>query len=235
MEKRLIAILSVSLMAALLVIAFMAGRMSVKPNGPTHETVAVSGGEKPAQAAPVSSPTVEQRPGPGEKDQLLSQNPSAQSSIPQSPRVPDAKVAFPREEHTDARPRPSDTGSAAPIASYFAKIDAIQVPGTGDPTAFAQGILGGLQNGDSSQIDKLVNDAKHALAQATEVRPPSACAEYHRRLIESLSESVAGLEKFRTAIEKSDLNGVASVVAQLQGAQQKINNLESMRKQLLAQ
>jgi hypothetical protein len=81
--------------------------------------------------------------------------------------------------------------------------------------------------------DKLVDDAKLALRQATDVRPPLACAEYHQRLIEALSESVAGLEKFRNAIKESDLDRVASVAAQLQSAQQKVNDLDFMREQLL--
>jgi hypothetical protein len=49
----------------------------------------------------------------------------------------------------------------------------------------------------------------------------------------ALSESVAGLEKFRNAIKESDLDSVASVAAQLQSAQQKVNDLDFMREQLL--
>jgi hypothetical protein len=223
MEKRLIVILSISLVAALLVIAYQAGRMSVKTNGSTPQTQAVTGAEKRTETAPVSAPPVEQRAAPPNEEQR---------PLP-FPSVPKAQLPLPREEHADTPHGPSETGSAAAIASYFAKIDAIHVEGSGDPTTFAEGILGGIQSGDSSKIDKLVDDAKLALGQATGVRPPLECAEYHRQLIEALSESVAGLEKFRNAIQKSDLDSVASVAAQLQSAQQKINDLDFMRKQLL--
>lgn len=105
--------------------------------------------------------------------------------------------------------------------------------GSGDPNAFAQGIIGGIQSGDFSQMDKLVNNAKLALSQATSLQPPPAAAEYHRQLVETLSESVEGLEKFRAAIAKGDLDSMTSVAQQLQSTQKKVNDLEAMRKQLL--
>jgi hypothetical protein len=237
MEKRLIAILSVSLIAALMVIAFQAGKLYVKPNQSIPQTATVITAEKPAEAqgtpelAPVSPISADKLGTSDDKEQFV--------RPPQT--APDTPPALPREERADAphRPdpphRPSETGSAAAIASYFSKIDAIHVEGAGDPTTFAQGILGGIQSGDSSQMDKLVNDAKLALGQAAGVQPPLACAEYHRRLIEALSESVAGLEKFRNAIQTSDLTSITSVAGQLQSAQKKINDLEFMRKQLLGQ
>jgi hypothetical protein len=225
MEKRLIAILSVSLIAALLVIAFQAGRMSVKINESTPQTVAITGADKRSETVPVSAPRVDQWPASAYKEQQPLPFPGASK----------AELPLPGYEHADAQHGPSEADSAAAIASYFAKIDAIHVEGSGDPTTFAQGILGGIERGDPSKIDKLVDDAKVALGQANGVRPPLACAEYHRRLIEALSQSVAGLENFRNAIEKSDLDSVASVAAQLQSAQQKINTLDIMRKQLLGQ
>jgi hypothetical protein len=242
MEKRLIAILSVSLVAALMMIAFQAGKLSVKPSEGTPQTSPVVRAEKPAEAqitieserlseaAPLISPPIDPRAASADLAQLL-------QPLQTSPDAPhhSEPLPLPRGEQANPPHRPSDTGSAAAVASYFSKIDAIHVEGSGDPTAFAQGILGGIQSGDSSQMDKLVNDAKLALGQADSVKPPSVCADYHRRLIETLSESVSGLEKFRNAIQTSDLAGITSVAAQLQSTQKKINDLELMRKQLLGQ
>ena len=74
-----------------------------------------------------------------------------------------------------------------------------------------------------------------------EVLPPPSPRKYWTRrgvaewLIETLSESVTGLEQFRNAIAKNDLDSITSVAQQLQGTQKKVNDLESMRKQLLGQ
>jgi hypothetical protein len=232
-EKRLIAVLSVSLVAALIVIAFQAGKLSVRQNESIPPAVAVAATQKPtepidpprpAEAVPISPPPVDPR-GPSVDKQP---EPSALPPPYTPPPVPPPRVNQPEP----SRPAP-ETGSSAAIVSYFAKVDAIRVEGSGDPTTFAQAIIGGLQSGDSSQMDRLVNSAKLALAQATSLQPPPACAEYHRRLIETLSESVTGLEKFRDAIAKSDLDSITSVAQQLQSTQQKVNDLESMRKQLL--
>ena len=241
MERRLIAVLSVTLIAALVVIAFQAGKLSVKTNGSIPQTAAVARPERPVETqrleAPAPAPTltplppppVEQWPAPAGKEQLTPPQPALEA--PRSYAPP----PLPREERLDTPRRSTEAGPAAAIASYFSKIDAIHVEGTGDPTAFAQGIIGGIQNGDSSQMDKLVNDAKLALGQAAGIQPPQACAEYHQKLIEALSESVAGLEKFRSAIQTSDLGMITSVATQLQTAQKKINDLELMRKKLLGQ
>ncbi len=94
-------------------------------------------------------------------------------------------------------------------------------------------MVDGLERGNTSQIDAFVNDAKLALAQATVVNPPVACAEYHRRLIELMSESVAAVDKMRTAIGTGDIGGMTALVSKLQDSQQKANELELMRKQLL--
>jgi hypothetical protein len=147
-------------------------------------------------------------------------------------------VPDPHTPEASITPEASTTPEAIPytaVASYFAQIDAIQVEGGSDPTAFAQAMLGGLERGDSSQLDKFVADARLALGRARDLHPPPACNEYHRKLIEAMTESVSGLERFRTSIEKQDMDGVTSVVKQLEGSQQKINDLQSMRKLLLGQ
>jgi len=220
-----------------MVIAFQGGKLSVKPKELTPPPAVVTRAEKPAEeaqrtaeTAPVSPPPVGQPAAPADKEEFVPRPQPGLGALRAYVPPP-----LPREERAPALPRPSDTSSAPAIASYFSKVDAIHVEGSGDPTAFAEGILGGIQSGDSSQMNKLVNDARVALRQAAAVQPPTPCAEYHRRLIEALSESVAGLEKFSTAVQTSDLASITSVAAQLQTTQQKINDLELMRKQLLGQ
>src|SRR5215471_15312076 len=116
MEKRLIVILSISLTAALLVIAFQAGRLSVKTNAPTPQTAAVTASENrtetapisPPVTAPVSAPPVEQRAAPADKERPPSPFPAA----------PQAPLPLPHEERANAPHGAPETGSSASIASY---------------------------------------------------------------------------------------------------------------------
>jgi hypothetical protein len=231
MQKRLIAVLSASLIVALLVIAYLAGRMSVQ-RPPAPQAATVIRNDKPVQQAAATPPVDATRDGSPVDRQIPT---PAKSEVPSAPPIPvPPATAVPSAQ--PETPRPSTAPATDPaVAAYFARVDAVQVEGSGDPTAFAQGILAGIQSEDFSQIDKLVADAKAALNQAGGIRPPSVCAEYHRRLLEALKESVAGLQSFRTAIEKHDPDAVLSVANQLQDAQQKINDLQSMRRQLLSQ
>src|SRR5204862_4253769 len=90
--------------------------------------------------------------------------PSIKNELPPDPVQPMRSPEIARHE-LEQPPRPGTHQQVAPVASmepnavasYFAKIDAIQVEGGGDPTAFAQGILSGVQGGDLSRVDALVN------------------------------------------------------------------------------
>ena len=117
---------------------------------------------------------------------------------------------------SETRPAPHESDAKSAIVSYFARMDAIHVEGSGDPETFAQGILGGIERGDMSGIDSLVAHAEIALAQATAVQPPLPCAEYHRRMIEALSEAAAEVAKIRDAIKTSDVNAITAMAPQLQ-------------------
>ena len=83
---------------------------------------------------------------------------------PLPPEVPSVREpqtpAHEPQVQSETRPAPQEPGAKSAIVSYFAKMDAIHVEGTGDPTTFAQGILGGIEHGDMSGIDSLIADAK---------------------------------------------------------------------------
>lgn len=84
-------------------------------------------------------------------------------------------------------------------------------------------------------MDTLVDGSNRALAQASAVQPPPSCAEYHRRLLEALSEAASGMVKMRDAIAKSDGESIAVLVPQIQATQQKVEDLDRMKRQLLGQ
>lgn len=224
MEKRLIAALSVGLFVALLVIAFLAGRMTSTSSAPPAKAPSLVERE-PQRDPPL--PAVQQE-----------EHPRVTPAEIQPPAHQDAAVV--RDSSAPASALEQRQVSREPveksaIAAYFVKMDAIQVAGSGDPSAVAQGILGGIQSGDTSGLDALVDNAQRALAQATAVQPPPLCIDYHRRLLGVLSEEVAGVTRMRDAIKKGDMNSVTALGAQFQTTQQRVEDLERIRKQLLGQ
>ena len=54
-------------------------------------------------------------------------------------------------------------------------------------------------------------------------------------MIDALSEAAAEMAKIREAIKTSDVNAITAITPQLQTTQQKINDLDQMKKQLLGQ
>jgi hypothetical protein len=227
-EKRLIVALSVSLGAALLVIAFLVGRMTGTSSGQTPQSPIVIEHETPREPTPLPVRPAEQ---PGLTV------PDVHSSLPPGAalvREPQAPVYQPQVQF-ETRPGPHEPDTKSAIVLYFAKMDAIHVEGSGDPETFAQGILDGIERGDMAGIDSLVANAKSALAQATAMQPPPRCAEYHRRMIEALSEAAVEVAKIRDAIKTSDANALTAIAPQLQTTKQKIYALDQMKKQLLGQ
>ncbi len=222
MQKRLIAGLAAALVVSLLVIAFLIGRMTGNRSVSTVQVPLAGQREMPQSPVPVAAPSV---PAAAENEQ---QPASVQPFRETQP--PTRQELTPTREPPPITRLPADTA----IASYFAKIDAIHVAGTGDPMTFAQGILSGIEGGDTSGVDSLVESAKAALAQATSVQPPPSCADYHRRLLGVLSKRPTEWSGCEEAIVKSDLNAVTALAPQMQATQQKIEELDRMKKQLLA-
>ena len=208
MERRLVVGLAIGLGASLLVIAFLAGRLSREPLAQSPAVPVAAAVAAPAPSPPPEALGEKHAEGPA---QTPSPSPVERQQVPHTPN------------------------DSAAIAGYFAKIDAIQVTGSGDPMAFAQGILKGIERGDTSGLDTLVGVAKTALTQARGVQPPPSCADYHRRLLEILRESADGMVRMREAIAKGDMDSISALAVQFQAAQQKVDDLERMKKQLLSQ
>jgi hypothetical protein len=122
-EKRLIAALSVSLGAALLVIAFLVGRMTRTASGPTLQSPVVI-----AQREPTPLPVQ-----PAEQPGLTV--PDIHPPLPPeatSVREPQTPAHEPQVQ-SETRPAPHEPGAKSAIVSYFEKMDAIHVEGSGDP------------------------------------------------------------------------------------------------------
>jgi hypothetical protein len=241
--KRLVLTLSACLGIALLVIAFLAGRMTVAPAATPASAVQPAAVATSASTAP-----------PSESGTGVATDPSSPAATPvtrttsafPSPEKPSSPQETGQTSQAGFQPLPQvrspagensgsdSSASKAAIASYFAKVDSIQVAGSGNTSDFAQGILTSVRDGDMSRVDELVDSAKSALTQAQGLQPPPDCMEYNRRLLGVLSDSVAGLEQFRTSLKNGDTKSLLTLAARFQATQQKVDALEQLKKQLLA-
>ncbi|HEX8952506.1 MAG TPA: hypothetical protein VF945_11710, partial [Polyangia bacterium] len=72
---------------------------------------------------------------------------------------------------------------------YFREVDRLQNVDVDNPEASAQALINSATSGDTSGLDKLVQQARDAERSARTVTPPASCAAYHKKLLALLADS----------------------------------------------
>lgn len=236
--------LSVALGAALVVIAFLLGRESVR----APETA----GETQLPGAPVltTEPEVvdEQQdprrwPAWADLDEWNDVDEPAVAVVdtPASERIerrPDGTVLLSNRSNADAAPQatsksPSDYGGSA-VAAYFLRIDTIHSQsGAGDPNTFAMGLIKAGLGGSTAGFDELLRDTQRMEKEIRQVTPPPSCEAYHRESLVALSESRELLEEMKTAFAERDFSRLTTIAQQASDLQAKANALQDMRERIV--
>ncbi len=203
-DRKLLWGLGLGCSVALLGLAFLLGRQSAEPRV-AHATQ-VPGGPQPMPALELS--------------------PSAPPSLttPPSPETPSAtavpSTVVPAAASGDAPMRQA-------VAAYFASIDALQPGGLGgEPQALAQEIVGGLGKGDSSGLDRIIQQTEATRQKLSSLQPPAPCVAHHRACLASLQESLGLLRSLRGAADASDGSQLAHLTANAQGMQARAEALQ---------
>jgi hypothetical protein len=232
------------LVVALVVIAYLLGQRSGEHRGAVlHAATTV---EPPEPAAPILSPT----PGAGAASPAASPEPSkleivegfggeqAQPAAAQ-PAGPEPTERIERRDNGEIVIRSAGTGETdkIDIKSYFQRVAEIQVGGT-DTVGFAESFMERLKTsvttGDLSPIDELIKNVDKSTRAFKQLEPPEACAEYHQKALESLSETRALLKDLRTGIAAKDMSLLGSLAGQAQQLQTKADELTALEKALKA-
>jgi hypothetical protein len=221
---RLAAALAAGLGCALLVIAFLLGRLSARPTeaglpeAGTPPKVAVAGAQSPApglaEPAPSASPL-----GSGE---LSPPSSFGAGPPPRSERAGDATLA------TELRPQAAPAAETPAITAYFAQVESLDHAGAGDPQDFARSLLASVTSGDFSGFDDLVRQARRQQEGLRNITPPPPCMEYHRLALSLSGESVSMLESLRAALAKGDTTSLMAMAPRAQNLELQANELKAM-------
>lgn len=214
----LVVALGAALGLALLVIAFLLGRLSVtaeltarRPTGGTTESVRPQTPEAPAQ----STPFVERDAEGG--------------SGPEAGSTPRGGVASPP---SSASPKATAIGTGSPergrIASYFQEVERLEDMGAGDPQAFAKSLMESVTSGDFSGFDALLARARTQQDRLRSIEPPSACAEHHRLASVLARDSVSLMERLKAALMNGDAAGLMAMSSEGRALEARADELRTL-------
>lgn len=219
-NRKIVIVLGSALGLSLLIIAFLLGRLSAKPEVVTLATPASSpSASAPATLAAPESPAPSIEASPAVADAATPLGPPAQSSPP---------------IHEIAAAPPSGVNAAAvsperqQVASYFAEVDRLEDMGAGDPQAFASSMMQSLSSGDFSEFDKLLQKARAQRQRLLAIVPPPACAEHHRLARTLSADSVSMLERLKAALMKGDSMALMGIASDGKTLETQANQLKAM-------
>ena len=224
-HQRLFIALAGVLVAALLAIAFLLGRISAKPEvvtvaGPTQAVI-------PPQAA-AAAPVETQQPGSVPGDPRASTSPFAPAEPPGVALPLRESGPFPTPATTASLPRSTPSADQAQIAAYFNQVDRIEDMGAGDPQAFATSMIQSMSSGDFSGFDDLLAKARGQRQRLQAISPPRACVEHHRLALTLSGDSVAMLERLKAALGKGDSTALLTIATEGKTLETQANQLKTM-------
>ena len=224
-NPRLVTALASALGCALLIIAFLMGRMT----GKTVESPRTVLSE-PAEAVGKNATTVRE---PAES----ASGPFAASPFVESMATPGtAPLPLPGLDHPSLAPpitAPPWAGAAVSpeaqqITGYFDQVERIGEMGGGDPQAFATSLMQSVSSGDFSGFDHLAAQARGQQERLRAITPPPACREHHRLALALASDSVSMLDRLKAAIVKGDSTALLTISTEGKTLEAQANQLKAM-------
>jgi hypothetical protein len=98
----------------------------------------------------------------------------------------------------------------------------------GDPSQFAQQLIGTTLEGNASGFDKLIINYENTKNQMLSLNPPDECREYHEGSISIINMGIELLKEVKTGITSQDINQLLSVQSKasiIENEAKKIDNI----------
>jgi hypothetical protein len=252
-SNKLVVILFVVLIMAVMLIAFLLGRLGSMKEQPavasTQQAEAMPSG-KMKSAGPVHDvkPQVEHR----QEENLFTDNaPLGGKIIEKNGHIfiiaqgePDSeKPSTPAVKPTMSEP----TRSVAPlpdqskeirgkVQDYLNKIGTLQSGPIGvSPDRFSESLAAGIANGNLDEFDKLVSEVKRVQDEAKAIQPPEPCRELHEEFLGIIGESREMLEEVRTALNANDITQLKVIESKAQVLQNKAQAIDGLMEKIRRQ
>jgi hypothetical protein len=224
-NQRLVIALAGALVAALLAIAFLLGRISAKPEVVTVAgPVQVVGSPQTAAAAAIET----QPPGSVPAATAANATPFAPAELASVALPPRESGPLPAPAPTASMGRSTPPADQPQIAAYFNQVDRIEDAGAGDPQAFATSMVQSMSSGDFSGFDDLLAKARAQRQRLQAISPPRACVEHHRLALTLSGDSVAMLERLKAALVKGDSTALLAIASEGKTLETQANQLKTM-------
>ncbi len=242
-NRRVILALACALGGALLVIAFLVGRLTGGDLARDPVLDPVPDRVPDRVPARVPDPDPDLVPDRGSEASGFVQADGARAGAVQIQRMPDGRIVLSNTESTGsnaaASPQPEATGaqSAEPSAvrDYLLRMNQIQsASGAGDPNTFAMGLIKAGLGGATSGFDRLIDDTLRMETEIKSLTPPAACQRYHEASLEGVLESRAMLEDLKGAVVAKDIAKLSEVAREASVLQTKANALKAMEREIRA-
>ena len=205
------------LLAALLAVAFLLGRETGRAERDAPDLVAAAAPVEPAPPTPSAPRTRRELPPRPTRPRPSDPEPAPRSSRAISPVPPPAP-----EPETAAEPA-VDAGERAAVARYFEEFDEIAAgsAGPGDPQtmAMAMALLGQATGGDWGQFDELGDTQRTMLRRLRGLRVPTACREYHQKMVTMLEAGADLLDAVRQGVQSGNLGALSTLTTTAQRLQ----------------
>jgi hypothetical protein len=241
-NRRMITVLASSLGVALLVIAFLAGRLSNKEEhaGPPPAAPQLDQPSDEAAGDPVAgSPTPRE---PEEAAPVFQPVEPRQTSVVRIDRRSDGRIVLSNTEPAEPSELPAAVPKQAPVPDttdavreYLGQMDRIQsTEGAGDPNAFAMQLIKAGLGGASAGFDRLIDDTKRMETQMKSLTPPPSCQRYHEASLQGVVESRNMLEDLKVAITKRDIAQLTTIAREAGRLQEQADAIKAMEKEIRA-
>jgi hypothetical protein len=256
-SNRLVVVLGIGLMMALLVIAFLLGRLWLLPETPgssaaTGDPVATSTPPTDGLAADAAG-----RSGPGQlrvehreggifitndapKDGAITEKDGqiwiAAKGQPQ-PEPDVAPAGSPAGPASAVQPKaPSGVDVRQQVLAYLNQVDALQTGPLGiNPRKFSESMAMGIANGKLDDFDKLIEDVDGVEEQLSALDPPDPCQQLHVKLVEVTKESREMLAEIRESLTHRNTTRLQLINTRAQALQAKIQVVEGLQEQIRRQ
>jgi len=202
-----------ALLAALLLIAYLAGREA---------------GRNRLAAAPVAAPLTT----PSEAPPSTPSPPPATDST-----LPTRGAAPPYVSEPSAGPEPAPLpvdGDREAVVLYFQALDSFeqQAEYWDDPQELAMSLMSQMTSGDSSGFDRLVEAQRQAERGLVSMAVPAPCREHHERTLALLREAVGLLTSVRSGVAAGDLQVVMGAATRARSLETEARELEGLAEAL---
>ncbi len=220
LPRALVLALGGALLAALLAVAFLLGRLS-------HSTPPVTTAASPAVSWPPPA-------GTGTAPAALP--PGVVGAAPEAPAPAGASGTMP-EEWRALGTGPAATGGAPAaasereaVAAYFAQVERLESSfrNWSDPQQLAMQLVQQGAQGDRRGLDELLATARQARQAMAEVSPPGPCREHYTESLALMDAAVDLLGRLGPALAGQDFNALQAVAGAGQDLEARTKRLQAL-------